>query len=74
MRSMLGLWAIVAVVCAGYMAFWPVPVNPKSWDSPTDQGYIGAFAPNDRLAALEFMDISGRTGPEDVAIGPDVIG
>lgn len=71
MRSILGLWAIVAVVCIGYMAFWPVPVDPKAWEAPESPGYTGFFAPNNRLQALEFLGLAGRSGPEDVAIGPD---
>ena len=71
MRSVLGLWAIIAVVCVGYMALWPVPVTPKAWDAPENPGYTGVFAPNARLQRLEFLDLAGRSGPEDVAIGPD---
>ncbi|THD73762.1 SMP-30/gluconolactonase/LRE family protein [Thalassobius vesicularis] len=71
MRSVLGLWGIVAAVCAGYLAYWPVPAQPESWEAPHNPGYIDAFAPNDRLGQLEFLDLAGRKGPEDVAIGPD---
>lgn len=71
MRSLLGLWGIVAAVCVGYLVFWPVPVNPKAWNAPDNPGYTGSFAPNDRLGQLGFLDLAGRAGPEDVAIGPD---
>ncbi|WP_319825276.1 SMP-30/gluconolactonase/LRE family protein [Thalassovita sp.] len=71
MRSVLGLWAIIAVICVGYLLFWPVPVDPKSWDAQADAGYRGPYAQNQRLAELEFIDLDGRHGPEDVAIGPD---
>lgn len=71
MRSILGLCAIVVVICIGYMAFWPVPVDPKAWKAPENPGYTGVFAPNTRLQKLEFLDLAGRSGPEDVAIGPD---
>lgn len=71
MRSVLGLWAIVAAVCAGYFAFWPVPVRPHAWEAQPSPGYEGDFAANTRLQQLEFLELAGRTGPEDVAIGPD---
>lgn len=56
---------------AGYLAFWPVPLAPVAWEAPGNPGYTGAFAPNDRLQALRFIGLDGRTGPEDAAIGPD---
>lgn len=71
MRSFVGLWAIVAAVCAGYFAFWPVPVTPHAWHAPQDPGYTGVYAPNTRLQQLTFLDLDGRSGPEDVALGPD---
>ncbi|MBA85861.1 SMP-30/gluconolactonase/LRE family protein [Thalassobius sp. S69A] len=71
MKSFLGLWAIVAVVCVAYLVFWPVPVDPKPWNAPKNPGYSGAFEPNERLKQLTFLDIAGRSGPEDIAIGPD---
>lgn len=71
MKSFLGLWAIVAVVCVSYLVFWPVPVDPKPWSAPIDSGYSGVFERNERLKQLSFLEIAGRSGPEDVAIGPD---
>jgi len=71
MRSFFGLWAIVVLVCIVYLVTWPVPVAPESWDAPEDPGYTGVFAQNDLLSELDYLDIAGRHGPEDVAIGPD---
>lgn len=50
-----------------YLCLWPVPISPQSWDSPTNKGYVGDYAPNEQLANLELMDIGDIHGPEDVA-------
>jgi len=71
MKSFFGLWTIVVLVCIVYMVSWPVPVAPEAWDAPENPGYTGVFAQNDRLSDLDYLDIGGRSGPEDVAIGPD---
>ena len=57
---------IVAYLCA-----WPVPAEPVSWDAPTPPGYVGAHAPNARLADLRTIDLGVDIGPEHIAIGPD---
>lgn len=60
-----------ALVLLAYLLLWPVPIDPVAWDAPATEGYVGAYTPNDKLAALKFLDIGGHVGPEDVAIGPD---
>lgn len=65
-----GIAAIVMVLVA-YLVLWPVSVRPVAWSAPEDAGYVGAFAPNDRLTALDFIDLDGRNGPEDAEVGPD---
>lgn len=67
------LWFLgLTVVCLlFYLAFWPVSVRPVAWIAPEDNGYTGDFTQNDRLAALDFVDLDGRVGPEDADIGPD---
>ena len=71
MKSFLGLFALFFSIFSGYMIFWPVPVQPKAWNAPPNSGYSGAFSPNTRLRDLDFLELDGRSGPEDVAIGPD---
>lgn len=63
------LAAFAALV--GYLLFWPVPVEPVAWDATPSDGYVGVYAPNERLAGLELHDILGRHGPEDAIIGAD---
>lgn len=75
MRNLLAIVAkllgLTLVLGGAYLVFWPVPVDPVAWEAPEDAGYVGDYAPNTRLAALKFIDIAGRKGPEDAAIGPD---
>ncbi|MEP0190489.1 MAG: SMP-30/gluconolactonase/LRE family protein [Erythrobacter sp.] len=53
-------------VLIAYFALWPTSVDPVGWDAPTDQGYAGAFAPNDRLASMDILPIGSANGPEDI--------
>ncbi|MEO0670263.1 MAG: SMP-30/gluconolactonase/LRE family protein [Pseudomonadota bacterium] len=71
MRLTLRVLAAGLVTLIAYLALWPVAVRPVAWDAPADAGYVGDFAPNDRLASLEYIDLDGRTGPEDADVGPD---
>ncbi|MEL6888453.1 MAG: SMP-30/gluconolactonase/LRE family protein [Pseudomonadota bacterium] len=71
MRLLLRSLAAGLVALIAYLALWPVVVQPVAWDAPADAGYVGDFAPNDRLASLEYIDLDGRTGPEDADVGPD---
>jgi sugar lactone lactonase YvrE len=66
-------WAtgIVLVGVVAYLFAWPVPAEPRSWNAPTPPGYVGAHAPNSRLADLHAIDIGSESGPEHIAIGPD---
>ena len=71
MRLTLRVLAAGLVTLIAYLALWPVAVQPVAWEAPADAGYVGDFAPNDRLASLEYIDLDGRTGPEDADAGPD---
>lgn len=71
MKSRLRLLAVAAGLLAAYLALWPVAVAPVAWDAPPNPGYTGDFAANAGLGALAFVDLQGRTGPEDGALGPD---
>lgn len=66
-------WAtgIALVGVAAYLFAWPVPAEPQSWVAPTPPGYVGAHAPNSRLADLRAIGVGSDSGPEHIAIGPD---
>ncbi|MEO9897090.1 MAG: SMP-30/gluconolactonase/LRE family protein [Paracoccaceae bacterium] len=71
MKTVFQGLAAVVIAAIAYLVLWPVPINPVAFTVPEDAGYTGVFAPNDRLAALQFVDLDGRSGPEDAEVGPD---
>jgi sugar lactone lactonase YvrE len=54
-----------------YLLLWPVPAEPLAWTPQAAPGYVGAHAPNTKLAGLRKIDIGGEQGPEHLAMGPD---
>jgi len=59
----LGLGAL-----ALYFAVWPVPVDPVAWTPPPAPAYVGPFARNERLTAMERLSFGADHGPEAVAL------
>ncbi len=55
----LGAW-IVALLLA-YLFFWPVPIDPVTWNAPIDKGLIDPFEPNDRLRKVRNIDFAATT-------------
>lgn len=70
-RRIVGAVGLVLAALFSYLALWPVPAEPVSWSAPVSSGYIGAHAPNSRLAGLRTIEIGKEFGPEHMAIGPD---
>ena len=64
---MVGLIALLFL----YLLFWPVPIDPVSWNAPVDAGLVDPFASNDRLRSAKVFDLGNHEGPEDVTGGPD---
>ncbi len=71
MRRIAGALAIAALLVLAYLALWPVPIDPVAWQAPASPGYTGAHAANDRLAAIEVIDLRPEVGPEHIEFGPD---
>lgn len=67
----LRVLGVIAGGLALYFGTWPVPVAPVAWEAPTDDGYVGDFAPNTELANLERLPLGDFTGAEDLAIATD---
>jgi sugar lactone lactonase YvrE len=70
-RKCAGAAGLVLAGVAAYLAFWPVPAEPRAWAAPAPPGYTGAHAPNTGLSGLRTIDLKGEVGPEHIAIGPD---
>ena len=49
-----------------YLVAWPIPVSPVAWPRPAAADYVGPYAVNHRLAALQRMSLGGASGPEHV--------
>lgn len=64
-RIFSGLFAVIILGLA-YLLFWPVPIQPVSWEAPTNKGYVDKFSPNMGLAGLKTLAIGDHHGPEDV--------
>ncbi|MDZ7645043.1 MAG: SMP-30/gluconolactonase/LRE family protein [Woeseiaceae bacterium] len=71
LRNRLVLPAALLVVVIAWLAFWPVPIEPRVWQAPADAGHVDPYAPNDRLRAAAALPIAPYSGPEDAALGPD---
>src|SRR5262249_25204811 len=61
----LGLGPSAFALC---FPFWPVPVYPVAWTPPPAPGYVGPFARNERLTAMERLPLGPDHGPEAVAL------
>ncbi len=70
-RRTVAASVLIITGVVGYLCFWPVPAEPRSWSAPTPPGYVGAYASNTRLTGLQTIEIGNEFGPEHIAIGPD---
>jgi len=69
-RTLQAVLLIVAAL-AGYLAFWPVPIEPVAWQAPPSAGYAGPHAANARLGAVHVVSLAPEIGPEHIDFGPD---
>lgn len=60
--------ATLAVLVAAYLLAKPVPISPVSWEAPSNPGYTGVFAANEKLSAMELLPIGEDVGPEAIAV------
>jgi sugar lactone lactonase YvrE len=71
MKTAFGIVALSLLAIAAYLCFWPVPIDPVSWQAPAPPGYVGVHAPNDLLADLETIPLGKEEGPEHVVLARD---
>lgn len=67
-RKLLAAVGLILTVVAVYLLVWPVPVAPVAWQAPVAPDYVGPFARNDRLKAIEMLPIGDNHGPETIAL------
>lgn len=63
--------AAFGVMVLLYLLSWPVPIRPVAWEAPSNPGYTGVFAANDRLSAMDTVSVLGERGPEAIAADAD---
>jgi sugar lactone lactonase YvrE len=66
-------WCVAAIALLlgsglPYLLFWPVPIQPVSWQAPAAPGYVGVHAPNTGLVGLQHLDLGDDAGPEHVVL------
>jgi sugar lactone lactonase YvrE len=71
MRQSLRTTGLLLGLAILYLLFWPVPINPVTWDAPQSAGYVDPFETNNRLRFARAIELGDYVGPEDVAIGSD---
>lgn len=71
MKTLFGALFALLLITAGYLLLWPVPIDPVAWNAPKNEGYVGDFAPNERLATPKLVALGGHSGPEDATLGAD---
>ena len=64
---MKNLLLVLLLALSAYLTFWPVPIEPVSWDAPNAPGYTGLHAPNNKLAGLNLIALGEESGPEHIA-------
>jgi len=69
--SMKKTTASLVLALAGYLAFWPVAVDPVAWHAPSNSGYSGDFSKNQQLSQINRIELKGDIGPEDLALSKD---
>jgi sugar lactone lactonase YvrE len=69
-KFVLTIVAILFLLVA-YLALWPVPIKPVSWNAPMQPGYVGAHTVNTKLANLNIISLGAEVGPEHIVIGKD---
>lgn len=59
--------SVIAVVQA-WLLWWPTRLQPRAWNPPSDNGFVGVFTPNHKLASLRRVTLEpGQIGPEHLA-------
>ncbi len=71
MGRLIGLAGLLLLALLAYLFLWPVPIEPVAWQAPAFAGYSGPHAANDRLAAVQLLNVAPEVGPEHIDFGPD---
>ncbi|MEM6415691.1 MAG: SMP-30/gluconolactonase/LRE family protein [Pseudomonadota bacterium] len=61
-KTIAGIFLLILA----YFVLWPTAVRPIAWQPPTSDGYVGDFAPNEKLVGMSLIPLNGSVGPEDI--------
>jgi sugar lactone lactonase YvrE len=67
-KIMKRVMLILVLILLGYLAFWPVDIDPVAWQSPENMGYTDIFSKNSNLSQITRIELKGDVGPEDLAL------
>ena len=65
--------AVAGAVLFGYLALWPVPIEPDAWTPGPDPGQTGPYVANDDLARATLLPVGAapdESAPETIARSP----
>lgn len=65
------MFFITLIALFGYLALWPVDIEPVAWQAPENAFYTGAFSQNQKLSSINRIELNGDIGPEDLAVDKD---
>ena len=60
MKSVFKVIGAALLLGIAYLSFWPIPIQPLTWDVPAQPGYSGPHATNDKLANLQMIDLGAE--------------
>ena len=67
-RTLLRVLLVAVAALLAWLFFWPVPIESRAWKAPPAPRLEGAYAPNDALAAVEWLGKGQVRGPEATAV------
>ena len=70
-KNILKAIGFVFLVGIIYLLFWPIEIEPVTYNPPPNPGLVGVFEANEKLANSELLLEQMGTGPEAVAVLPE---
>lgn len=63
------VFVVLLIGIVGYLLAWPTNMEPRVYAAPKPPGFVGDFAENAALDAMEIVPMpEGSIGPEDLAV------
>lgn len=72
-KLLVAVIIIPIILLTLFLTLWPTPTPSKGWSAPKFEGYIGKFQKNNRLDAMNFIDLGKYSEPEHIVLHSDWI-